>query len=202
MIIIIQKVKYPDLNMGYSQQQKSENHNRIVAIASRRFREAGLDGVGVAALMKEAGLTHGGFYAHFKSRDDLVLQALTHAFAEDEARIGKALRRREGSVVSRFLDLYLSPAHRDNPGQGCTLSVITQEASRRSPDVLALCERQVARYAALLDAGDEGLDPAVVRLAITSSVGTLMLSRVVTDRARSDKMLADMRQDMKTLLGV
>lgn len=202
MILIMQKVKHLDLNMGYSQQQKADNHERIVKIAARRFREAGLDGIGVAALMKEAGLTHGGFYAHFESRDDLVLQALVCAFRQDEARIGKALGKREGSVVSRFLDLYLSPAHRDNPGQGCTLSVVTQEAARRSPDVLALCEGQVARYAALLDSGDEGLDPAVVRLAITASVGALMLSRVVGDRQRSDRMLADTRRDMKKLLGV
>src|SRR5579863_4395912 len=104
--------------MGYSKAQKEETHKRIVAIASKRFREKGLAGFGIAELMKEAGLTVGGFYKHFDSRDELVAEALSDAF-------GSWQRQKEASQctgkplsLAKLIDDYVSDGHRKNPGAG------------------------------------------------------------------------------------
>jgi TetR/AcrR family transcriptional regulator, transcriptional repressor for nem operon len=109
--------------MGYSKAQKARTHKRIVAIAAKRFREKGLAGFGIAELMKEAGLTVGGFYKHFDSRDDLVAEAVNSAFGGWKRRVEAA--KSSGLPVSyeKLIDEYLNQAHRDNPGTGCAFSV-------------------------------------------------------------------------------
>ena len=110
--------------MGYSKAQKARTHKRIVAIASKRFREKGLAGFGIAELMKEAGLTVGGFYKHFDSRDHLVAEAVNSAFGGWKRRVDAA--KSSGPPVSheKLIDEYLSEAHRDNPGSGCAFSAL------------------------------------------------------------------------------
>src|ERR1700716_1194215 len=105
--------------MGHSKAEKAKTHKRIVKIASRRFREDGLAGVGIAQLMKEAGLTVGGFYKHFDSRDDLVAEAVGSAFGTWKRQTDAAAT--EGAPLSsaKLIDDYLNEAHRDNPGIGC-----------------------------------------------------------------------------------
>src|ERR1700692_4575266 len=99
--------------MGYSRSDKAETHTRIVSLAARRFRELGLEGIGVADVMKEAGVTVGGFYKHFDSRDELVVEALAAAFQD--------LDRWEEhpDTLTKLLATYLSEEHRDAPGTGC-----------------------------------------------------------------------------------
>src|SRR5712664_1530390 len=116
--------------MGYSKAQKAKTHERIVKLASKRFREVGLAGVGIAELMKEAGLTVGGFYKHFDSRDDLVAEAVSSAFGtwkrqKDDAASG-------GPPVSyeKLIGEYLDEWPRDNPGTGCAVSSLAGEIAR------------------------------------------------------------------------
>ena len=120
--------------MRYSREHKQETHDRIVKKASVRLREKGAHGVGVADLMKEAGLTHGGFYAHFDSREALVIEAFGYAMDRsmehwrkmtDEVAPEKRL-----AVIA---DSYLSTIHRDNPGHGCSVPSLGAEIARESP---------------------------------------------------------------------
>src|SRR5262245_65554969 len=119
MTIIIYPVKRDEGGgwaMRVTREQAVENRERIVQTAARLFRERGFDGIGVADLMKEAGLTHGGFYGHFESKDDLMAQSLGEALAK-----GGWLQRLTGKPKPSFTDVvraYLSPRHRDHPGAG------------------------------------------------------------------------------------
>src|ERR1700761_6795823 len=106
--------------MGHSQKDKEKNHAEIVEIAAARMREAGTEGPGVAEIMKAAGLTHGGFYKHFDSRDDLVAEAVEAALAQGQEGYEAAV---EGAAdpLAAFVDWYLSETHRDDPGAGCAV---------------------------------------------------------------------------------
>src|SRR5271170_2594903 len=104
--------------MGYSKSDKAETHTRIVNVAAKRFREVGLEGIGVADVMKEAGMTVGGFYKHFASRDELVTEALEVAFESLDAWEARA------ESLARAVRDYLSEAHRDAPGKGCALGAL------------------------------------------------------------------------------
>ena len=98
--------------MGYSKSDKAETHSRIVKVAAKRFRELGLDGIGVADVMKEAGVTVGGFYKHFGSRDELVVEALATAFKDLD------VWEEHTPDMAHLLQNYLTEAHRDAPGTG------------------------------------------------------------------------------------
>src|ERR1700756_4964076 len=116
-------MRYPDCqgrkdSMGHSKAEKAETHKRILKIASKRFREDGLAGVGIAELMKEAGLTVGGFYKHFNSRDDLVAEAVGSACGGWKRRMEAATSGGAPLSYARLIDDYLSEAHRNNPGTG------------------------------------------------------------------------------------
>ena len=102
--------------MGHSKAQKAKTHERIVKLASKRFREEGLAGIGIAELMKEAGLTVGGFYKHFDSRDHLVAEAVDSAFGGWKRRVDAAKSSASPVSYEELIDDYLNEAHRDNPG--------------------------------------------------------------------------------------
>src|SRR5476649_2479162 len=106
--------------MRYSKEHKTETHARIVKNASVLLREKGADGIGVAALMKEAGLTHGGFYAHFESRDALIAEAFAHAMDQTTHKWRKrAESAADGERLAAIVNGYLTLTHRDNVGNGC-----------------------------------------------------------------------------------
>ena len=108
--------------MGHSREDKARSHQRIVEIAARRIRESGTSGPGVADLMRAAGLTHGGFYKHFGSRDDLVAEAVQQALAENDGVLGTLLSEASDPLAT-FVDWYTSAEHRDSPGAGCAVVV-------------------------------------------------------------------------------
>ena len=110
--------------MGHSKAEKTETHKRVVKIASKRLRESGLAGVGIAELMKDAGRTVGGFYKHFDSRDDLVAQAISSAFGTWKRQMDAAASGGPPFSYARLIDDYLSEAHRNNPGTGCLYSAL------------------------------------------------------------------------------
>src|ERR1700728_1207521 len=129
--------------MGHSQAQKEKTHKRIVAIASKRFREKGLAGFGIAELMKEAGLTVGGFYKHFDSRDDLVAEAVGTAFGVWQRQKEAAESTSQPLSFAKLIDDYLSDSHRKNPGAGCAFSALAPEIARSDERTRTLTSDQV-----------------------------------------------------------
>ena len=119
--------------MRYSREHKLETHARIVKKASVRLRERGAHGIGVADLMKDAGLTHGGFYAHFNSRDALVIEAFTHAMDRGTEHWRKLAERTPPEKrLAAIVDSYLSTLHRDDPGHGCAVPTLGAEIAREN----------------------------------------------------------------------
>src|ERR1700735_3897935 len=143
VILFSSQIIFGEVQMGYSQAQKEKTHKRIVAIASKRFREKGLAGFGMAELMKEAGLTVGGFYKHFDSRDELVAEALSDAFGVWQRQ--KAATASSGRPLSfeKLIDDYVSDVHRRNPGAGCAFSALAPEIARSDKRTRARTTEQV-----------------------------------------------------------
>ncbi len=182
--------------MGHSQKDKAENHQRIVDVAARRIRESGTDGPGVAEIMSEAGLTHGGFYKHFDSRDDLVAEAVDAAIEQGRARLEARVEGAEDPLAA-FVEGYLSPEHRDDPGTGCTVVALGADVARSDPRVRAAYRGQVEHYISDLEAllggkGDEETRRRAIA-AVTSMVGAMLISRAVDDDPLSNEILQAVR---------
>jgi TetR/AcrR family transcriptional repressor of nem operon len=189
--------------MGYSKAQKARTHKRIVAIASKRFREKGLAGFGIAELMKEAGLTVGGFYKHFDSRDELVAEAVNSAFGGWRRRVDAAKSCGPPVSYEKLIDDYLSEAHRDNPGNGCAFSALAPEIARSDRRTRALTSEQVRNdlelIAALRPARNKDNFTSRSRAILTFSalVGAMALARAVSDEALSREILNTVRELLK-----
>jgi TetR/AcrR family transcriptional regulator, transcriptional repressor for nem operon len=184
---------FVERHIGYSKAQKARTHKRIVAIASKRFREKGLAGFGIAELMKEAGLTVGGFYKHFASRDDLVAEAVNSAFGGWQRRVDAA--KSSGPPVSyeKLIDDYLNEAHRDNLGTGCAFSALAPEIARSDKQTRALTSEQVRNDIQLIAALHPAKDKRTARsraiLTFSALVGAMSLARAVSDEALSREIL-------------
>jgi TetR/AcrR family transcriptional repressor of nem operon len=179
--------------MGYSQAQKEKTHKRIVAIASKRFREKGLAGFGIAELMKEAGLTVGGFYKHFDSRDELVAEAVSAAFGFWQRQKEAAESGGRPLSVKTLIDDYLSDAHRKNPGAGCAFSALAPEIARSDKRTRALTSEQVRDDIELIVGLLAGKDKRAARsraiLTFSALVGAMSLARAVSDETLSHEIL-------------
>jgi TetR/AcrR family transcriptional regulator, transcriptional repressor for nem operon len=177
--------------MGYSQADKAETHARIVALAAQRFREKGLDGLSIADLMKEAGLTHGGFYKHFASRDDLVAEAVAAALASAASRPTPEGKERG---LAEFIKSYLGHAHRDSLGTGCAVSALMNDMSRAGAKAKTLYTGQVRRnvetFSQKLPSGTERERRAKAILTLSAMAGALGLARAVEDASLSDEILS------------
>src|SRR6476619_8569196 len=136
--------------MGHSRDDKARSHERIVEIAAARLRESGTAGPGVAELMKAAGLTHGGFYKHFGSRDDLVAEAVERALADSEPRLVEIAAGAEDPLAA-FADAYVSTAHRDDPASGCGVAALGTDMPRVGGPAQEAYRAQVERYLAHLE---------------------------------------------------
>ena len=185
--------------MRYSREHKQETHTRIVRKASVRLREKGAHGIGVADLMKEAGLTHGGFYAHFDSREALVIEAFNYAMDRSTERWRKMAE--ETPPEKRFaaiVESYLSALHRDDPGHGCAVSTLGPEIARESA-------KTRKAFAAKLDEMIEMMADQVPELprkaaraqaiaALSTMAGALVLSRVAGSGEFSEEILGAGRE--------
>lgn len=174
--------------MKVSRTQMAENRARILDVAGRLFRERGFDVVTVAEVMKAAGLTHGGFYGHFKSKDDLIAQTVAHSLSS--ATI-------DGSGIDAWMDAYLSPYHRDRAGTGCPTAGIVGLLPHQSIAARAAMgegvRRQVDRLAAALP-GQDGADARAAAIGSWAAmVGALVLARAIDDPALSDEVLEKTR---------
>jgi TetR/AcrR family transcriptional regulator, transcriptional repressor for nem operon len=185
--------------MRYSKEHKQETHARIVRKASVRLREKGAHGIGVADLMREAGLTHGGFYAHFDSREALVIEAFAYAMDRSTERWRKVAEqtvpdRRLATIVEN----YLTPLHRDDPGHGCAVPTLGAEIARESPKTRKAFAAKLEQMIDMM--ADQVLDmprktarkQAVAALA--TMMGTLVLSRIAGGGEFSDEILAAGRE--------
>ena len=175
---------------------KELTHERIVDAAARAIRRSGYNGTGVADIMKAAGLTHGGFYGHFTSKDDLVAQTLAHALAADSFGDGD---------FSGFVRSYLAPRHRDNPGNGCPTAGLAAAIRHQTPAAKAAMTEglrsQIARIEQALP-DDGAVDKR--RAAIGSwaaMVGAVILARAVDDPELSDEVLEHTREWIDASVG-
>ena len=135
--------------MGHSRASKREHHEEIVGVAASRFREDGVDRVGVADLMHDAGLTHGGFYRHFESRDQLVAEAVERAL-HDGGQAMAAVAESPHDPMAAVIDAYLSIAHRDNLGTSCAVTTLAGDVARSNPRARAAYTDQVGIYIDML----------------------------------------------------
>lgn len=186
--------------MRVSREQAAENRDRIVETAGRLFRERGFDGIGVADLMKAAGLTHGGFYGHFGSKEDLAAQACARALAETaegwEVLAGKGKAEALDTLVAR----YLSAAHRDNPGKGCAFVALGADASRHGGAVRRTfrdgLETMLGALARLVPGRSEAARRRRAIATMAGMVGAQVLARSVGDEALSDEILEAVRAEL------
>lgn len=182
--------------MGHSQKDKEKNHAQIVEIAAQKMRESGTEGPGVAEIMKAAGLTHGGFYKHFDSRDDLVAEAVEAAVAQSREGFAEVVEGADDPLAA-FVDWYLSPGHRDDAGGGCAVVALGADAARSDERVRATYTGQVERYIAQMEGLLEGDDVRRRAIAAVSEmVGALLISRAVSDEALSEEVLAAARENV------
>jgi len=179
--------------MRVSREQAVQSRERIVAVASRRFREVGFGGIGVADVMREAGFTHGGFYGHFSSKEDLIAQACAHGIGESEERWRKRIAARPDDALAAMTRFYLNTQHRDNPGDGCTMAALATEAARQGPEVRGAFTEGLRSAFASIAALIRARDPAEKRRkaihTYASWVGAMVLARATEDAKLSREIL-------------
>lgn len=183
--------------MDATPSRKALTHERILDTASRAIRRAGFQGVGVADIMKQAGLTHGGFYAHFASRDALLAEALAHAGQQSAERIakGNAARQAQGASPLRALvEGYLSERHLSGTENGCAVAALASEMPRQSADVRAAAAQRVRSLVAVVQrALPEGSAHGTAAAIASQLVGALQLARTLGDNAEGKALLAGNR---------
>lgn len=180
--------------MRYSREHKLDTHARIVKKASVRLREKGAHGVGVADLMKDAGLTHGGFYAHFDSREALVVEAFAYAMDRSTELWRKlAEQTPPDKRLATIVGSYLTPLHRDDPGHGCAVATLGAEIARESPRTRKVFAAKLEQMIDMLAAQIPEVPPKAARkqamAAIATMMGTLVLARIAGNGDFSDEIL-------------
>jgi len=179
--------------------RKEETHERIVDVAARAIRRHGIAGVGVADVMKEAGLTHGGFYAHFESRDALIVEALERAGRDAHESVARVAEQRAAKGVSAFRSLvegYLADRHLSSLESGCAVAALGSEMPRQSD---AVREASIVRVRRLIASLHDKLPPAssgAASVVAATLVGTLQLARALGDNAEGRAVLAASRKSL------
>ena len=185
--------------MRYSREHKLETHARIVKRASVRLREMGAHGVGVADLMKDAGLTHGGFYTHFDSREALVIEAFAYAMDRSTERWRKLSEQTPPDKrFAAIVNAYLSAVHRDDPGHGCAVPSLGAEIARESPKTRKAFAAKLEQMIGMLAEQIPDLPPKAARkqamAALGTMMGTLVMARIAGNGELSDEILAAGRE--------
>lgn len=179
--------------MKVSREQAAENRERVLKVAARLYRERGFDGIGVADIMKAAGLTHGGFYGQFSSKEDLMAKAGERALAEANTAWHRLLEASPEDPLGAIATAYLSTRHRDHPGLGCALAALGADASRSSASVRHALTEGFRTLLDVLVCVMPGRSKAAKRdkalVTYASMVGALVLARAVDDSALSEEIL-------------
>lgn len=183
--------------MRYKEHHKEQTHQQIVERASQEFRSHGFVGMGIAKIMSLLKLTHGGFYAHFKDKEDLIDQAMAFALDQSMAMISTALER---GGVQALIEHYLSEMHRDHVAFGCPLTSLTEEQARRSPESKAKFEQKylevIAIVAASLPGESSQARQATAHYLMATLSGAVELARAVQDPAQSSQILKAARDHL------
>jgi TetR/AcrR family transcriptional repressor of nem operon len=179
--------------MKVTREQATQNRDRVLDVAARLFRERGFDGIGVADLMKSAGMTHGGFYGQFASKEELMAEACARSFDRSVDIWNTVAARTDGNPLAAVVKGYLSKQHRDNPGEGCVMAALGADASRQGPSLRSAVTEGTRKLLDLFTGFAPGRTKAVKReravVAYASMVGALILARAVDDEALSDEIL-------------
>jgi TetR/AcrR family transcriptional repressor of nem operon len=186
------------LIVRYSLEHKAQNHENILSVAARSFREHGGESSGIGTVMKKVGLTKGGFYRHFKSKDDLFVEAVARAFEEMGRGMAEfAESAPEGQALRAMIERYLSAGHANSPGSGCVLSALAPEFARKPLRVRKRIEASMEAYRERLvpympgETREERL--AKIRLLFSSMAGVLMMARVTSDPQKREQRLMEAR---------
>jgi TetR/AcrR family transcriptional repressor of nem operon len=186
--------------MKVSREQAARNRERVVDTAAALFREQGLGGVGVAELMNAAGLTHGGFYAQFGSKEALMAEAVARAFEQSGQRWAQAAARHPDDPLAGVVKAYLSRLHRDRPGEGCVAAALGAEAGRYGSGpraaLTAGLRALVARLATLVRGRDAAARQRKAWATMAAMVGGIVLARAVDDAALSDEILKSVTDEL------
>jgi TetR/AcrR family transcriptional regulator, transcriptional repressor for nem operon len=189
--------------MRHSKDEKARTHKRIVAAASKKLREKGLAGIGIANLMKEAGLTVGGFYKHFKSRDALVAEAVGSSLGMWKDQLAAAAAGGPPLTYESLVDDYLSEAHRNHPGTGCPISALAGDLARSDKHTRALVTQKIRENIELLATliRDRYDNKSTARSQAVSTycalVGAISLARAIADEQLSREILKTVAQRLK-----
>ncbi len=193
--------------MRYDSDHKAQTRERVLKEAAAAIRSEGVDRIGVAQVMARAGLTHGGFYAHFASKDDLVTQAIEYMFEDRYAAFFADIDDVDPRVaLTRFVDRYLSMRHRDAPEHGCPVPVLAGQVAHL-PDAartrfrLAL-DRLTGGVASLLERTGAADAKTTAAAVIAEMVGAVALARVELDDGRADRLLQFIRGSVRARLGL
>lgn len=178
----------------YSSDHKEKTHAAIIDAAAERIRSGGFDALGVASIMAEAGLTHGGFYAHFRSRDALLAAAVTRLFEKACETVDYFEGKYGPDALEKYIDFYLSPRHRDDVERGCPIPALSGDAQRAAPEVRgafeAGLERLAERVGRLMPKGGRKQGLAL----LGEMAGVLGVSRAMGDAKQSGELLAAKRK--------
>ena len=187
--------------MRYEPEHKTRTRDRIVRNAARKPRGEGLSGPGVASVMKASGLTVGGFYKHFRSKDELLADAIAEGFSESGEKIYSSLQNvlREDRW-REFVRLYLSPEHCDHPDSGCPVAALAPEMARAKLGVRkrisALMKERTERWVEFMPGRTTTERERNFLLIFTAMVGAVSVARILTEPADRHKVLADMRDHL------
>ena len=180
--------------MRRSKQEKQRTHARIVEAAAHQLRAGGIKGTGIDDLMRQAGLTHGGFYTHFRHKEALIAEACFEGFAQTQQSLTHAVRAAPANEpIQAILNGYLSTGHRDHPEDGCVMPTLAAEIARSSPEVRAAFTQIYREFLDYLDsflpatAEIHPTDDALTLLA--GMVGTMLLARAIDDAELSERLL-------------
>jgi TetR/AcrR family transcriptional regulator, transcriptional repressor for nem operon len=188
--------------MRVSREKAAATRQRIIETAGSLFRSKGFGGIGVADLMKAADLTHGGFYGHFASKDDLAAEASRRVLAQSAANWRRIVAEASDKPHVALLEHYLAARHRDDPGRGCALAALGADAARSSSGVRrAFAEGLKALVDILTDAlpgFSKGAKRRKAIAAMATMVGAISLSRAVDDPVLSDEILDAVRQELRS----
>ncbi|WP_206996722.1 TetR/AcrR family transcriptional regulator [Trinickia mobilis] len=187
--------------MKVSREQFLENRERILEVASRMFRENGFNGVGVADIMNGAGMTHGGFYRHFASKEDLAVKTSEASMTHTVEKWSQQRQSNPDSALSTFIGHYLSERHRDSPGEGCMLAALASDAGREGPEIRKCFADGVTSMIGSLEKllpGEASADTRRTAIAMMAELaGAVVLSRAVGDAALSKEILGAVTEDLQ-----
>jgi TetR/AcrR family transcriptional repressor of nem operon len=183
----------------YSVEHKAQNHESILSVAARSFREHGGDSSGIGTVMKRVGLTKGGFYRHFKSKDDLFVEAVARAFDETGSRMVEIAKSgHEGQALRAIIEYYLSARHANSPGTGCVLSALGPELARKPLSVRKRIEasREAYRERLLPFVPGQTREEKVAKfqLLFPSMAGVLTVVRMTSSPQMREQMLTEARK--------